>query len=79
LALAGLTVWTLTSVVPAVRDSQVAIVMFSVVAFLSGMAALGAVVAGLASIKAAVFGPNPVLRVQWEQARLKGESCDSEA
>jgi hypothetical protein len=60
-------------VVPEVRGSQALIFVALLFTLFGGMAILGAVLSALASLKAAVFGPNPVLRIQWEEAHLEGE------
>lgn len=72
LAAAGM--WALLSFVPDLRDSRVLLLLGVFLALFAGMAVLGAILAALTAIKAATFGPNPVLRTEWEQARLEHEA-----
>ena len=71
-ALAAAVVWVIALVAPGFRGSQTLLLLGLLLTLFGGMAILGAMLAALASLKASVFGPNPVLRTQWEQARLEG-------
>ena len=66
-------VWVVVLAVPGFGGSQALLLLNLLLALFGGMAILGAMLAALASLKAAVLGPNPVLRTQWEQARLESE------
>lgn len=71
--LAASVVWAIALVVPEFRGSQGLVLIGLHLTFFGGMAIVGAMLAAFASFKAFVFGPNPILRTQWEQARLEGE------
>jgi len=66
--------WAIALHVPGARGSQVLVGVGLLLTLFGGMATLGAILAALTSVKAAVYGPNPILRIQWEKARMEGES-----
>jgi len=73
-------IWVVAQAFPALASSRTLGLLYGLfLFFFAGMATVGTVFAAVTSLKAALFGPNPIVRLQWEKARLAGESGDSEA
>ena len=73
-------IWVLAQAFPALASSRTLGLLYGLsLFFFAGMATVGTLFAAFTSLKAALFGPNPIVRVQWERARLEGESGETEA